>query len=202
MRSRAAAELLAGAGFKEVYSLKGGLHAWQGLTAAGPPSQGLGLISGGEGLPEMLAMAYGLELGLRVFYAEAAGRADSAATAEVLTLLAQVEAKHLDRVWALYAASAPAGADRGEVDRQASAQMMEGGQEVERALLDLAPEGLRPAALLELAMALETQALDLYLRLARKAREEGARRALLDLAQDEKTHLQALAEKLEGLGGD
>ena len=45
-RSRAAAEMLAGRGFQEVYSLKGGIKAWGGLLAGGPAEQGLGLISG------------------------------------------------------------------------------------------------------------------------------------------------------------
>ena len=193
--------MLAGAGFKEVYSLKGGMHAWQGLTAAGPPTQALGLISGGESLPEMLTVAYGMELGLSHFYQEAAGRAESPATAELLRLLAQVEAKHQARVWDMYAASSPVGENQEEIKRQASAKVMEGGGEVDQALAELAPAALRPAALLELAMSLETQALDLYLRMARKARAESARKALIDLSQDEKAHLQALAERLEGLGG-
>jgi len=33
--------MLAQRGFREVYSLKGGIRAWNGLTAAGPAEQGL-----------------------------------------------------------------------------------------------------------------------------------------------------------------
>jgi rubrerythrin len=46
-------------------------------------------------------------------------------------------------------------------------------------------------------MALETQALDLYLRLARKSRQAQAGQALLEIAHEEKAHLAALGQRLE-----
>ena len=33
--------MLASAGFGTVHSMEGGIHAWQGLTAAGPPEAGM-----------------------------------------------------------------------------------------------------------------------------------------------------------------
>lgn len=189
--------MLTGAGFKEVYSMAGGIKAWQGLAAAGPPERGLGLIAGGEGLEEMLIMAYGLELGLERFYRQAADQAPAGPTRALLTELAGLERGHQARVWALYAGQAAAPLDQGAFAARATDKTMEDSQDVARALAALTPGGLAPVAALELAMALETQALDLYLRLARKARQTEAGRALIDLAQEEKAHLAALAGRLE-----
>jgi rhodanese-related sulfurtransferase len=47
-RSLAAAQLLAGLGFKEVYNLQGGIKAWQGLKASGPKELNLDLVRGDE----------------------------------------------------------------------------------------------------------------------------------------------------------
>ena len=46
-----AAQLLSGQGFKEVYNLKGGIKAWNGMKAVGPAELGMALITGKESLP-------------------------------------------------------------------------------------------------------------------------------------------------------
>jgi rubrerythrin len=47
-------------------------------------------------------------------------------------------------------------------------------------------------------MSLETDALDLYLRMAQKSQNGGASTVFYDLADEEKTHLQRLGEFLRG----
>jgi rubrerythrin len=193
--------MLAGAGFGEVYSLAGGIKAWQGLAAAGPPEVGLGLASGEESLEQTLVLAYGLEMGLERFYRQAAAQAAEGPTRALLTELAGLERGHQARVWALYASQAPAPMAQATLAARAKDSIMEDGQDVARALTALVPGDLSPTALLELAMALETQALDLYLRLARQARQAEAGLALVQLAQEEKAHLAALATRLEPEAG-
>jgi hypothetical protein len=64
VRSRAAVKLLKGKGFKEVYNLKGGIMAWEGIEApeaTGPPDTGMFLINGNETSSEIVAIAYGME---------------------------------------------------------------------------------------------------------------------------------------------
>jgi len=60
-RSRAAAQLLAGKGFKDVYNLQGGIQAWEGLTAFGPAEIGMALLRGDETSKEIIVLAYGME---------------------------------------------------------------------------------------------------------------------------------------------
>jgi len=44
---------------------------------------------------------------------------------------------------------------------------------------------------------LETQALDLYLRFAEKSQEEGTKRVLFTLADEEKVHVKSLGRLLD-----
>jgi rubrerythrin len=46
-------------------------------------------------------------------------------------------------------------------------------------------------------MMLETQALDLYMRFADHSRDEGTRQMLFTLADEEKTHVQALSRLMD-----
>ena len=63
-----AARLLSGQGFREVYNLKGGIKAWQGVKAVGPVELNLDLIRGDESPGELIVLAYGMEEALRRFY--------------------------------------------------------------------------------------------------------------------------------------
>jgi rubrerythrin len=111
-----------------------------------------------------------------------------------------VEDRHQDRVYELYRQVAPEGLEPADLARQSSAQVMEGGEDVPRALARLFPQGFGARELLETAMGIEAQALDLYLRMSHQLGDEAARQTLFDLAQEEKTHLEALGQLLEQLG--
>ncbi len=191
-RSRAAAELLLGRGFREVYNLKGGLRAWRGLTARGPEWSGLSLLRGGEDRRGLLLVALDLERGLADFYQALAGRARLGPAARLLGDLARVEAIHQDKVRAMLGQEAPSR------EREAGLPLVEGALPSRELAARLEARGLEPAAVLDLAMMIETQGMDLYLRLARRVDPGRGREEMLELAQDEKGHLQALARLREG----
>ncbi len=191
-RSRAAVELLQGRGFKEVYNLKGGLRAWQGLTAWGPESSGMSLLEGGEDRQGLLRVALTLERGLADFYQEMARQAEGEEAIRLLRHLARVEAVHQDKVRAMLGGAAPAG-------EQGSLPLVEGAIPARELVERLRARGMGLAAILDLALMIETQGMDLYLRLARRAGPGEGRQEMLELAQDEKGHLQALAELREKL---
>jgi rubrerythrin len=50
---------------------------------------------------------------------------------------------------------------------------------------------------LNIAMMLETQAMDLYLRYSQKIEEERSKKVLYDIAEEEKAHLGSLGRLLE-----
>jgi len=198
-RSRAAAEMLAGRGFKEVYSLKGGIKAWNGLVAVGPESQGMGLLTGREDQGEALMVALGLEEGLRRFYAALASRARDQAAQKLCRQLAEIERRHQETIWELYQAGPEADLGREEFTRRAVGTVMEGGETLEEAVAGRLAQGFNSAELLAEAMGIEAQGLDLYLRLAARLREAGAKETLLGLAQEEQAHLEALGQLMDEL---
>ena len=92
-RSRVAAQFLAGQGFQEVYNLKGGIKAWQGLKAKGPVELNLDLIRGDESQEEMVVIAYGLEKTLKEFYQDSAREDAGRGPAEPLPNLGRCRGK-------------------------------------------------------------------------------------------------------------
>ena len=198
-RSRAAAEMLAGRGFREVYSLKGGIKAWKGLVATGPETQGLGLLTGREDREQALLVAHGLEQGLRRFYLALAPRAQDPAAERLCRQLAEIEQRHQDAIWKLHQAGPGAKLGQEEFARQATGAVMEGGETVEEAVAGHLARGFTAAELLAEAMGIEAQALDLYLRLAQRLREARAQEAFRHIAREEQAHLEALGKLLEEL---
>ena len=51
--------------------------------------------------------------------------------------------------------------------------------------------------IIDVAMMVETQALDLYLRMAAESRNAASKEVLLEIAEEEKAHLRALGRALE-----
>ncbi|MCF8083138.1 MAG: sulfurtransferase [Deltaproteobacteria bacterium] len=195
-RSRAAAQVLAGKGFREVYNLKGGIRAWDGLTAKGPSEMGMSFLTGEETAKEIVIIAYGMEEGLGAFYRKMAEMADHAEAISLFEQLAGFEDHHKDRLSDLYDALV-SGTEKGEgLDHQV-VDMMEGGF-TPREFLEQNQDAIGDLpAILNMAMMLEAQAMDLYHRYAQKVTEEKAQTLLYDIAEEEKMHLNRLGELLQ-----
>jgi rhodanese-related sulfurtransferase/rubrerythrin len=199
-RSRAAAQLLSGQGFGEVYNLSGGIKAWEGRKAVGPEIMGLDLIGPETDYASNLAMGYALEDGLQQFYRQLGGKVDEAEEKKLLSRLAGFEDKH--KAWL---------AEEYEVVRRddpglppladGESLLMEGGRTISEYLARVRPELLDLEAIFDLAMMFETQALDLYGRLARKAQRQDVRELFLKLVDEEKQHLGYLEKEMERLLG-
>jgi len=198
-RSRAAAQYLSGQGFKEVYNLKGGIAAWEGGKASGPAETGMGYLTGDESVKEVLALAYGMEQGLAEFYTSVSRKAESNEIEQVLSKLVGIEEKHKEKLYTLYLSLEPGGT-RDRLESEARSGVMEGGFTTEefleqnRSLLD------RPNHILSLAMMLETQAFDLYMRFSQKAKDDQSREVLHEIAEEEKAHLASLGRLLDETG--
>jgi len=197
-RSRVAAQLLSGRGFKEVYNLAGGIKAFQGQKATGPRELNLELVRGDESPTEVTILAYSLEKGLQTFYEAAAGQATDADLAALCRQLAHFEELHEERLAMLYRQMEPAGKDLASVVEERKPALMEGGFKPQEFLQQNAALMKSLSGMLELAMMLETQALDLYLRFAAKLTHPQAKEVFYTLAQEEKGHLARLA----GLWGE
>jgi rhodanese-related sulfurtransferase/rubrerythrin len=192
-RSKAAAQLLAGKDFASVYNMAGGIKAWQGGQAKGPQEAGLEFFTGQEEYEDGVSLAYAMEDGLQEFYHRLAERAQDDEARQLYTRLMGFEDRHKARLLAEYRQAHGPEAMPGK----AVAGIMEGGGRVEEFLARAEPHLHTRQDILELAMALETQALDLYSRMAQKSGQQEVRAFFLRLADEEKAHLAYLAEALD-----
>lgn len=195
-RSRAAAQYLKGQGFGEVYNLSGGIKAWQGRQAVGPEGQGLELLGPETDYVNSLSLGYALEEGLQQFYRQLGERVADAEQKKLLARLAGFEDKH--KAW-LAEEYALLSRDTGDLPPLGGGAggLMEGGRGIDDYLARVQPEYLDLEAIIDLAMMFETQAMDLYGRLAQKAPREDVRELFLRLVDEEKLHLGYLESEMD-----
>ncbi|MDO9631252.1 MAG: rhodanese-like domain-containing protein [Humidesulfovibrio sp.] len=198
-RSLAGANLLSGLGFRDVVSMQGGILAWDGAQATGPVDLGLAALLPDKNAQEMLERAWGMELALGDYYSALAGRAAEAEVAALFERLAGFEEKHrrtLTEIWKRLD-----GGDAKAFEARARAHawpdILEGGIGAVDYLGQLGDPS-STAESLELAMAVEAQAMDLYLRRAKDETDVDLRRTLLLLAEEEKAHLKVLGAFVDG----
>ncbi len=193
--------MLAGRGFREVYSLAGGLKAWKGEVARGPEQAGLGLLKGDETPAGLLTVVFGLEKSLGAFYGAAAVMMQDAQAAALMKNLASIEDRHVARVREMFEAAGPDPSERRAL-AEVAGSVSEGGFTIEELRAKLQAERMGVPELIDWAMALEAQAMDLYLRLAQRAGEPEAAKALRQVGNEEKAHLEALAGLRDQQGAD
>jgi rhodanese-related sulfurtransferase/rubrerythrin len=200
-RSRVAAQMLSGLGFKEVYNLSGGIKAFKGQKATGPEELNLSLVRGDETPTEMIALAYGMEKGLQTFYESIQAKTTDQELQDLCGRLARIEVQHEKKLFELYKTLDPA-QDLAAFEAATVSGMLEGGFDLREFLEKNGPFLEKAQDILELAMMLETQALDLYLRFAGRSANAQTRDVLFTISGEEKAHLAALGrlleEKLEG----
>ena len=157
------------------------------------------ILTGDESPLEVIAIAYGMEKGLGEFYSSAAGMIEDEDVAGLLRKLARIEENHKEKLLDLYMTLDETGKGREAFEAEIMSEMMEGGFTTEEFLEKNRPAMETTADTLSLAMMLETQALDLYLRYSRKAEDEESRNVLYRIAEDEKAHLTALGDMMEAI---
>ena len=199
MRSRAAASVLRTAGFKNVSSMAGGIKAWQGGTAAGPPESGMSFFTMAAGADELVVLAWLLEEGSRKFYSAVAQMQTAPEAAGLFNTLVKAEGHHKGRLHALYREITGREPDpefpKGLPVAQGAEDRMEGNVNVSEALAWA--KGKEKRDLLEFSMALETDSYDLYIKMSRTVAGENAKKVFAQLVAEEKEHLAMMAELLD-----
>jgi rhodanese-related sulfurtransferase/rubrerythrin len=196
-RSRMAAQLLANQDFRKVYYLEGGMEAWEGPAAEGPREFHLQFIRGDEAVQEVIALSYKMERGLKAFHESVRSKAEDTELIELLGHLINAEESHMKR---LLAVSLKCGMDPDEIqtfEENVEATVMEGGIDIKSFLAKNESFLQSVAGALDIAMMVETQALDLYLRMAAESKDAATKEVLFEIAEEEKAHLKALGRVLE-----
>lgn len=198
-RSAAAASLLSAKGFTNVLNMRGGITAWTGAAAVGPRESGMQYWQGGETPEQILALAFAMERELGAFYQ---GLADSAPDPELRATFARLagfEDKHKLVVYHLYKTLFPQSAGIEDLAEKATFKALEGGRSAKEIMAESpGPESARDA--LDMAMGIEAQAMDLYMRYADTTADAHAKQTLHELAKEERGHLKALGTMMDRLG--
>lgn len=193
--------MLAGKGFTNIYNLSGGIKGFDGPTAVGSPDLGLALFEGSESGAEALLVAFGLETGLQEFYAAQETAADNPEVKAMFKKLGAIEVKHQDRIVAEHNRLTGKTATREELEAQTSGPDLEGGLTTEEYMNLFNPDLGSVIDIVSIALSIEGQALDLYMRAAVNSRDEEGRRMLDQMAAEEKTHMVLLGDLLDEVIG-
>lgn len=184
--------MLSGEGFQEVYNLSGGIKAWTGGKVEGPVELNLDMVRGDETPVEIVGLAYGMENSLGTFYRRVKDRTQDKELADLLENLAWIEDKHKQYLVNLYNETELKQVTREEFEASAVSKIMEGGFEIDDFLHKNEQFLTSVPSLLDIAMMLETQALDLCIRFSRKTENGVTSEVLLRIADEEKAHLASL----------
>jgi rhodanese-related sulfurtransferase/rubrerythrin len=199
-RSRAAASVLSRAGFKEVHMMRGGLNAWKGIAAQGFPEASMVLFPPEQPVEETIALAWLLEEGTRRFYDEIAHMLHDHKIGEVFRELTSAEMRHKALLSAMYKELPEKQSQADDLSHlipsaEGLDPFMEGGIRLREAIAWLS--GKQAKEILEFSVALETNAYDRYLSLARGAANKLSQRVFETLSREEKQHLERLTEAFE-----
>ena len=198
-RSRVAAQMLSGKGFREVINLAGGIRAWNGEKAFFGEEKGLELFTGDESLEQTLVIAYGLELGLEEFYVSMVKTVQNEAVKDLFQKLARIEVNHRERIFKEYVRISNTTASHEEFASDVVAPAAEGGMTTEEYVAFFNPDLESPKGAIGLAMSIEAQALDLYARASERLAQEESRKFLAQLAGEEQTHLRQLGQLMDSV---
>ena len=142
----------------------------------------------------MIALAYGMEMGLGVVYGEMAERSDDAELQSLLTKLADIETRHKERLLEILAETGSPITDTDAYEADLQSSILEGGFGLDDFMKENESFFGSVQGVLDLAMMLETQALDLYLRFSEKSSDQRTQKVLFSIADEEKAHLGSLGD--------
>ena len=200
-RSRVAAQMLAGNGFENVVNLSGGFKTWKGEAAIGREDLGLELFTGDESPEKTLVVAYSLEAGLHDFYASMIPRVKNKDAQNIFQKLSEIEVKHQDRIFNEYIRLSGKPVSRDAFEKNMVHTAVEGGLTTEEYTNLFQPDWESVADIIGLAMSIEAQALDLYLRAADRSPSPESRKVLAQIGDEERAHLKQLGKLMETLEG-
>lgn len=202
-RSMAAAALMEGQGFPDITNMVGGAMAWQGHAAHGPMELGMIEFTGKESPVEVVLKAYAMESNLQAFYVQRADMAETLERIELFMELAGFEDRHKDTLFNLYTKIIGEDMPRDLFESEAFKSVdcaAEGGVEIQAFLDEYADAFDEDQGILQVAVMIEAQALDYYLRCAMRAENPDAENVLQTLAREEKAHLRLLGKYMDRPG--
>ena len=193
-RSQAASQWLVGQGFKEVYDISHHIADWQGIQATGAYEVDLNLIVPEADFDDVWQLSYAMEEGLQSFYRQLEEAEQNQELKALYNRLAGFEDYHKKRLLDGYTEFIE-GAQADDLI-QSTLKIMEGGKLTRRSPQEVIKSVSNVMDIFGLAMAIESQSYDLYIRLSREAEKEAVQNLLVDMAEEETQHLDYLSQEL------
>jgi len=173
--------------------MEGGIQAWQGLTADGPPEGGVAYFETGTDAADMAALAWALEENTRLFYRDLAGMRPGTGEADLFMKLVDAEEHHKNTLSSIHQKLGGEAVDR--FIREDGTRVLEGGADL---LETLSWAEDKPVErVLGASMSLEANAYDRYLKMLNAAGDDASRQVFRAIAKEEKAHLKKLGELLD-----
>ena len=173
--------------------MEGGIRAWSGLTAEGPPDAGTAYFAAGTGAADMASLAWALEEATRDFYTSLAERHPGSEETDLFLSLVRAEERHQESLASLHSKVSTQPLDRFLADP--GARVLEGGMDLGAALQWT--EGRTVRDILELSLGLESNAYDRYLRMLDIVEDDLSKEIFRTIAGEEKGHLKRLADLMD-----
>lgn len=194
-RSRAASQWLVEQGFKEVYDISSNIVDWLGLKLEGEYDYDLNLIKKDVEFPDAFALAYAMEEGLQKFYLELEKSETDEKKRAVYKQLAGYEDLHKENLKKGFEVT-QGGTFDVESALNVHGDVIEGGDLNKKSPFAIVSQMKNIQDIYSLSLAIEAQSFDLYVRLANKADKEDSKALFLEMADEEKTHMNYVTEEL------
>ena len=180
---------------KTVYNLMNGILGWNDRIQPGYPK--VQVLNKGQNSEHMLATAIDLEKGAWRFYRFVMDQYPDDPIRLTLEQIAIAEKAHAKLIYHWLKKFKPQTPPFDRLYQNLQGNILEGGQSFEDAcrLLEAADNHGSPAVI-DLAMAIEYSAYDLYRTMAEQTQDRDARVTFLAIAQAEKAHLRALTRAI------
>lgn len=195
-RSLAAAQWLTSQDYADVQIIEGGLNNWRGFKASGHTELNLKLIDPEAEFPDALSLAFAMEEGLRLFYIELARETEDKVLKKLYRKMASFEVEHkqvLSKKYSISQGKELIKKERGNHEDQ----LMEGGGYADITLIKALANTNNAHDIFSLGLAMETQAMDFYIRLARQAEDKKSEAFYLEMAGEEKKHLAFISSQMD-----
>lgn len=144
-------------------------------------------------------MAYSLEQGLRDFYLSMTLEVAAEEAKNLFKKLAAIEVKHQEKIFSEYLKVADTPSSREEFERNIIVAAVEGGLTTEEFVAIYKPNRESTVEIAAMAMAIEAQALDLYMRAADRATNADLKKSLTWIASEEQAHMRQLGELIDSI---
>jgi rubrerythrin len=197
-RSRSGVGILNGGGLDDVYNMEGGILAYNGLVAAGPPEAGVFCFSEKMTPEQLIAMAWYIEDGSHQYFDFLKNiTQDNEINTNLVSLIGHKMAhkKSLSQLFVKISGQTANENFPTSVLQRPPHRVMAGCVSVSEAVDWSKTKDI--SDILDLLMALEANTFDLYLKLGRRVESDRARKVFMELSEEEARHLENLSSVFE-----